>query len=257
MIFLFFFLPLAIYLMILGRINRGPRARIISGVWDFIGVLFAVSGILLFAGPAVLSGMSERWRLYWLYGRNIGGPHTEGMMQIWFLFSVFYFCLVVGGAAYLLSRQRNVTSIYNVETPLIETIIGQLCDQLQFKPIRSGSLYLFGIGDPNLPPRETLPEANQSPDTPHTTPNSAPTLLTGDSVMLEVDAWSMMRHVTLRWDPGQSLIRKEIESHLAKRLAEIPMEESDLGSWLTLIGLSLLCFIFWGALALMIYNNFR
>jgi hypothetical protein len=43
-------LPLAVYLLVLAWINRGRRALMVSGPWDFAGILFAASGFLLFGG---------------------------------------------------------------------------------------------------------------------------------------------------------------------------------------------------------------
>ena len=45
------FVILAIYLLILGAINRRQHPLMVYGPWDFAGVLFAASGFLLFGGP--------------------------------------------------------------------------------------------------------------------------------------------------------------------------------------------------------------
>ncbi len=266
MIFLVFFLPLALYLLILGGINRGRQTRMVSGVWDFIGVLFAASGFILFGGPMVLSGTSERWRQYWLFGKNSVGPHTEGIMQVWLFFSVLYFGLVVGGAGYFLYRQRRLTSIYNVEPALIEHCLQQICLQLGIRPVRSGNLFLFGLagedpdGGVSLAPRSSAIEGIQPPHLLHATEIARPVVtheqhFLGQTAVLEVETWKRMRHVTLRWDPTESLFRQEIEAQLRLRLAEIPPEESEVGSWLILAGIALLCVVFWGALALLVYNH--
>jgi hypothetical protein len=267
LIFLVFFLPLAIYLLILGGINRSRKTRMVSGVWDFIGILFAASGFILFGGPAVLSGMSERWRQYWLFGKNSAGTPLEGIMQVWMFFSILYFGLVVGGAGYFLYRQRRVTSIYNVEPALVEHCLQQISLQLGIRPVRSGNLFLFGIagedpvGSESLaPPPSSAIEGIQPPHQLHATEIARPMLtdeqhFLGQTAVLEVDTWIKMRHVTLRWDPAESLFRHEIEAQLRLRLAEIPPEDSEVGSWLMLAGLAFLCLVFWGALVLVIYNR--
>src|ERR1700758_3195552 len=49
-----FFFPIALYCLILGMINRRPHPVMVSGSWDFFGLLLAASGLLLFGGPTVL-----------------------------------------------------------------------------------------------------------------------------------------------------------------------------------------------------------
>src|SRR5277367_1951255 len=68
LIFMVFFLPLSLYFFYLAALNRAPRAVIVSGVWDTVGVLGALSGFLLIGGPAILSGLYEQWRISWLLG---------------------------------------------------------------------------------------------------------------------------------------------------------------------------------------------
>ena len=51
-----FLFPIALYCTVLGMINRRAQPLMVSGAWDFVGVLLATSGFLLFVGPAMLSG---------------------------------------------------------------------------------------------------------------------------------------------------------------------------------------------------------
>src|SRR5262245_57274805 len=105
------------YLLILGGINRRQHPLMVSGVWAFIGILFAASGFLLFGGPAILSilTMSERWRGFWLLGKSPASSGDAQFMQAWVFLAILYFALVIVGSGMLLWRQRQLTSIYNVE----------------------------------------------------------------------------------------------------------------------------------------------
>src|SRR4051794_4945035 len=67
-IFVLCFVPVGIYMLLLAHVNSRARPLMVSGVLDFIGVLFAASGFLLFGGPAILTGLNERWRTFWLLG---------------------------------------------------------------------------------------------------------------------------------------------------------------------------------------------
>ena len=217
MILLVFFFPLAIYLLVLGLINRRSFPLLVSGVWDGIGLLFGASGFLLFAGPAILSGLSERWRLYWLLGKGgvpLNQPDMAGPM--WIFLSLLYFLLIVGGSAFYLRRQRRLTAIYNAEAAQVEHALVHCCAELGLTPVRSGDLYLFGFS----------PEGKA----------------TEESAILEMESFPLMRHVTLRWDPTDSPLRPVLERQLAQQLAQSPSDYSLLGGWLLTFGFILFAF---------------
>jgi len=81
--------PLALYLLALGWVNRRPRPMMAAGTWDFAGVLFALSGFLLFGGPALLGGLDEQSRWYWLLGQP-GTSSADGRAE-WLLLRLLYF----------------------------------------------------------------------------------------------------------------------------------------------------------------------
>ena len=76
-----FLFPLTIYLFVLGLINRRRGPLLVSGPWDFAGVLFAASGFLLVVGPSILAGMGDRWRVVRLAGQIRAGHAPAGMCQ--------------------------------------------------------------------------------------------------------------------------------------------------------------------------------
>jgi hypothetical protein len=272
LILLAFFFPLAIYLLVLGAVNRRGRPLLVSGVWDGVGLVFGASGFLLFAGPAIFSSLRERWRTYWLFGQggvSVAGP--DGAWQFWIFLSILYFALVVGGTAFYFWRQRNLTSIYNVEAAQIEQAVMRTCEGLGLTPVRSGGLFVFGLsiglsaerygsnGEPISSP-QPLPTAIQGGSQEHleTLPQAAFGALAPErtmpeqSAVLELDSFPLMRHVTLRWDPADSPLRQVVEAELSERLAEMPAQENMLGGWLLTLGCLLLAFEVLGALAVIL-----
>jgi hypothetical protein len=256
LILLAFLLPLAVYLLALGLVNRRPHPLLVNGVWDFIGLLFAVSGFLFFGGPAALSGLEERWRMYWLLGPSPGAPPDPGgSWPAWGIAAAVYFVLVVAGAGWLLARRRHLTAVYNVTPEIVEQALDEACTDLGLDPVRSGNLFLFGMAAgksqshrivakdfqaPNdLPPavssKEVAPATLNGPD-----PGSG---LADQAAILELDAFAAMNHVTLRWDPSDLPLRHEVEYALARRLRELPGPDSDLGSWLVLVASTFLGFV--------------
>jgi hypothetical protein len=262
LILLAFLLPLAVYLVVLGVINRRPYPLVVSGVWDFIGLLFAASGFLLFSGPAILSSLHERWRLYWLLGQA-PSPGGDGAWPLWMLLSVPYFLFILLGSAWVLRRRRHLTAIYNVEPAAVEHTLGEVCARLGLSPVRSGSLFLFGIAVGRAAqPRAEYPDGIQAPHyLPATlqaaTPSGAPGDLAGQAAILEVDCFPSMNHVTLRWDPADPPLRHEIEAALRRRLGETLQPRSELGGWLLLVGSTLLFGTFLGTALLIAARLFR
>jgi hypothetical protein len=268
LIFLAFLLPLAIYLLGLGFVNRRPQAVMVSGTWDFLGLVFAASGFLLFGGPGLLSSLNERWRVFWLFGRReAADPSGEDLWQFWIFLSVLYFIVVVAGVSYLLWRQRALTSIYNVEPGTVERALAQVCARLGLSPTRSGNLFLFGMaptGPPSLkgasgatPAGNHLSSAGRVVAAALAGSPAAQGNLLNEMGILEVDTFAAMRHVTLRWDPPDSALRQSVETELGRALADVAAPETDLGAWFTLVGIVLIAGAFLGAIVLFIVRLLR
>jgi hypothetical protein len=252
LILLAFFFPLAVYLLVLGFLNRRRYPLLVSGIWDGIGLVFAASGFLFFAGPSVFSSLRERWRLYWLLGKAdvpIAGP--DGLWQFWIFLSILYYVLIVAGVAFYFWRQRQLTAIYNADATQVEHALTQICAHLGLNPIRSGSLFLFGLSlglpagrrgdsvEKIQPPPYLESEQRESLDV-SAVKGLPETTLLKQTAILELDDFPLMRHVTLRWNPADSPLRPLVESALADRLAQSPSAESPLSGWLLTIGCLLL-----------------
>lgn len=230
-------LPLAIYLLVLARINRRPRALMVSGPWDFAGILFAASGFLLFGGPALLTSLSlnEGWRSFWLRGqRPLNLTREDFLFTVRIVLFALYFVAVVGGSALLLWRRRRLTSIYNVDPAVIETSLGETVERWRLRFVQTGNLVTF---EPSAAAGEDGPPAAGLVERP---------------ITLEVDVNSALCHVTLVWHPADSRLRREVETHLRRTLAQTPAPASPASDWLLiaayflfflmLVGISVLLF---------------
>jgi hypothetical protein len=247
-IFIVFLFPLGIYLLVLGHINRQPRPVFVSGTWDFVGILFAASGFLLFGGPAILSGVNESWRQFWLLGDTVSARDDFARQWLfWLTLSALYFTLVVAGSALILWRQRQVASIYNAESALVEGVIEEVCEEFGLAPIRSGNVFVFGLGLDR-----PAPVASEAIQAPHalpllaqkadaaTRPDRPGEELVGQCAVLEVESFELMRHVSLRWDPADSPLRTVIEAELKRRLSVLGAPYHETGTVLTLVGYTVL-----------------
>lgn len=270
MILLAFFFPLAVYLLVLGFLNRLRHPTLVSGIWDGVALLFGVSGFLLFSGPAVLSALSEKWRMFWLFGKGeapLAG--ADGVWQFWVFLSVLYFVLILAGAAYFFWRQRRLTAVYCAEVEQVENALAAICERLDLHPVRSGGLFLFGLSLGGTPERRSSNiERIQAPHYLPTAVRAAgsiareiPAASAGattdrivleQSAILEVDGFPLMHHVTLRWDPVDSPLRQVLETELRQRLLETSTDDNNLGSWLITLGSILLAFELIGAFFLIV-----
>lgn len=259
MIFVAFLLPVAVYLLLLAAINRRPRPVVVSGTWDFIGLLFASSGFLLVGGPAILSSLSETWRTFWLLGE--GHPLRDTLLSnsaLWLLLPAAYFVVVLAGCFKLWGRYRQMTSIYNVEPAAVEGLLAEICDQLGLGPIRSGNLLVFGLPAEVPSPRGAARrEAIQAPHSPNLGQPAAPAppepageLVAGQSALLELEPFAALKHVTLRWGPHDSPVRHAVEAELEHRLAHVEAPDHDTAAWMSMAAWAILCLCLGGLLML-------
>ena len=196
----------------------------LAGTWDFAGVLFAVSGFVLAGGPALLGGLDERSRLFWLLGETGAAGDGPDNGTFWIAVRLLYFAVVAGGAAVLLWRARRLTSVYNVESATVVSALEQAFQRLGHTPIRSGDSYILVVG---------------------------PTV--------QVDAFPLMRHVTLRWEPAVSAARRAIERELRRALAESApsLQESVVGWMLLMLGVTLILFALFGAALAVLHDLYQ
>lgn len=248
MLFVLLFLPLALYLLFLGWVNRQPRAIVVSGPLDCLGLVFAAAGFLLAGGPAVLSSVNDSWRQFWMFG-EVGRleESLDAARGVWLAAAGGYFLAVVAGCGWLLWRSRAVTCIYNVEPATVEAVLTDVSGQLGLEPIRSGNLFVLGL--PLAAPRQH-PAGVQAPhslirDGGGKEPVVAQELsfaesLGGQNAAVEVEAFAPLKHVTLRWDPADSLVRTAVERELTRRLYRIGSPLHETGPWLDTLGSGLL-----------------
>jgi hypothetical protein len=273
LIFLAFVVPLAIYCFILALLNRSRHPIMVSGVWDFVGVLFAASGFVLLGGPAILTGLHERWRLSWLLGqtRLLQGPDEN--WPLWVSLWVFYFVLIVSGSALVLWSRRNSTSIYNIEPVIFEEVLAEVLDRRGAEWTREGPhrihILIRSAWNPGEGNGGWLASNQASQDAPVGTgtfraehlPEESQRLMPARSKFgltshawaeLDVNPFPLMRHVTLHWRADSGSVRIEVEAELARALAEVRTPRHPVGAWFLSLALALLFSSLFGLFALLV-----
>jgi hypothetical protein len=243
-----FLLPVALYLLLLGSFHRRSTPLPLSGTWDFIGLLFAASGFLLFTGPALISSLSQRWRMFWLFG----SPASDPAEWTWYFLATCYFTVVVGGCAYRFWRVQGQTAVYNIDPDQLHAAVDTTCEHLGVSVLRTGDFYVFE--EPEVieaaPTAKTAIATGSGTVQVSTTPVPAARTVSDAGVTLEVDTFAALRHATLTWEPSATPIRGEFEAELRRVLADSPTTPSDLGGTLFLLGTMLLALTLVGAIAL-------
>jgi hypothetical protein len=287
--------PLAVYFFVLAQLNRRRHPVLVSGIWDFAGVLFALSGFLLLGGPFIMASLNQDWRDFWL--RSPFRSSEEIGEQWWYLrlgIWAVYFAVVLFGAFFLLRGRAQVTSIYNVDQDILDQALDQALDRLHLDWRRVG--HVLDIGGPDLPDEQTAAktaivapgqvgvedrrskmgrgsseqnrsEAEMVESGDGLEASAASSMLESRSLnelrdrhrqrmRLEVNPFPAMCHVTLQWSRGDRLVRREIERELAKLLDGIASPYNPVARWLMTVAGILMGMVSFGLLLLVLFVVF-
>jgi hypothetical protein len=229
LIFLAFIVPVAIYCLILSMLNRSQHPIMVAGPWDFAGVLFAASGLLLVGGPAVLTGLYEQWRMSWLLGQTRFLAELGDHWYFWLFVWGVYFIAVLAGAAMVLRSRCGQTSIYNVDPVAFDEILNRVLELARLHCLR------------DQPGRLLLRHKEDQLEAP------------GGWLELKVETSPAMHHVTLHWNgEAADAVRPGVEAEMARELAAVESPENSLAGWFLSAGLTLFFVACLGAFALML-----
>jgi hypothetical protein len=228
---LIFLFPLAFYCLVLAYVNRGRRPLLVPGIWDGIGLLFGLSGLLLATAPMLLSRLFDRIQLMYP-----GIDDFTATLTLW----IGYYALIVCAAALLLVARRHKSVIYNVDTDLFgERLAGALTGLGLNYAVRSGRL-VVGVAESVT----TIPAPTQLTDAitagaVSAPPRAAPPIQTNHATPggprhaeLSVDPFPMFCHVTLHWENYAPALRREIENRLARGLDDAVAVDNPAAVWL-------------------------
>ncbi len=237
---LVFLCPLGAYCFVLGRINRRRHPVLVAGVQDCAGLLLALSGFFLGVVPAILTGFHYRpgdvW-LYYHYHPLPGLGHRWGFVG-WAFVWLVYGTVVLGGAGWMLARRRWVSVVYNVEPAMFDKALAHVLDHLGYGWAWKGRRYWIDVRPAAVQAagRAAHVLANASPpgeagrELPAVPPETPPDCRDLD-ILLEVEPWAALRHVTLTWTPGSDPLRREVEAALKQALGNVWTEDHSVGLW--------------------------
>lgn len=222
---LVFLFPLALYCLALAYLNRGPRPVLMPGIWDCIGLLFGLSGFLLWTMPTLLA-LSVVRIVYYLPGGD--GPLTAGLWSR--LIEAGYYTAVALGALLLLVLRRPKTAIYNVDTEHFGERLAIALADLGLDFIVESGRYVIApaeafaavsadaISAMPLPPGTAAKRLSAPPGGPR-------------YAELRIDTFAAFCHVTLHWDRYSPQTRRDIESQLGRTLQHAGAPDNPAAGW--------------------------
>jgi hypothetical protein len=208
-----FLLPIGFYCIILASINRRPRPLLVSGLWDAIGLLFAVSGFFLITMPMLFSEFFARA----LFIEGIESPLSL-WLQHWIMY-LAYFLFLICGSAFLIALRTRKTMIYNVDAEQFPKALELTLVGLGLSAQRDHQrLILF----PSVAPSDAAAFMEAPPATVATDRRHAE---------LNIESFASMCHVTLHWEKCTPSLRDQIETELNKNLESAAPLENPSASW--------------------------
>jgi hypothetical protein len=233
-----FLFPIAVYCTVLGIINRRPQPLVVSGAWDFVGVLLATSGFLLFVGPALLSG-AFRQSLHELpvqrESPGLGSAIAE-LWAAWWVLWLLYYLFVLGGAIFLIWTRRNTLVIYNVEPQILDSALARAAQRLDLKMEHRGNQLSFGHKAANGELTEVDGVEPASPFAVHLPPSTV------QPVTVDVEPFPLLSNISVHWHDAPSASRADLERELRKALTEVFTLDNAVGAWL--LGIASFLFLF-------------
>lgn len=223
MVLFAFLFPLAVYLLLLGLVNRLPRPFLVRGSWDFLGLFFGLSGFLLLGLPAILNGLYQERRLAWVVGGTdalwgLGDDSWFFWIAIWCV----YYPAVLTAAGFLFRRRLSTTAIYNSTRGEWESCLRKALDSR-------------GIGVVAQDERGSLLFRENEPG------------VRAIRFALQVDEFPLLRHITLTWTPAGSPLRDELEAALQAEFAALEVRPNPANAWFLGASVCLFGVTFFGA----------
>jgi hypothetical protein len=255
LLLLIFLVPVAAYCLILAMVNRRLHPVMLSGPWDMAGLLFAVSGGVLFVGPAIIAMLYHRS----LDDVPLAGRATPSFGDVWapwWRIWLVYYVLVIGGSVALLWHRRRTTIIYNVSPGDFDRTLALLLDRLGLDWNRLGNRIFVGAGRDASPPAPELQPFTGDPLV--VAPEGAVTLPprpVGEAVF-DIEPFGTLCHVTLHWRRHTGLIREELEAELSRVLAQAHAPDNPAGTWFLAVSGFLLAVIFLGIFVIVLNTFF-
>jgi hypothetical protein len=210
-----FLCPLGIYCFFLASINQRSRPLMVSGRWDAVGLLFAMSGFVLITLPTLIAE---------LYARLLGVIVSLFVFDPWSTLWIAYYLAVLSGGWLMTVWRASTTEIYQVDPALFARILEGTLAALGLAAVRDNNRLILT--------KATKSDAGENTGITQLPAPSAPPALPAERLgVLQVDVFPAMCHVTLRWGQCSAELRRDIERELEKALVVAAPDENPAAAW--------------------------
>jgi hypothetical protein len=244
--YLAFLFPIALYLIVLGLINQRRNPTMVSGVADALGLLLALSGVLLVSGPVMI-------RLGYIRNVVHQADDIEPFADIWLrwlIVWILYYGVLVGGVAALLWIRRSKTVLYNVDPEQFDLLLQRTLEKLGLTHVRVGRTIFLAPAQPPAAQEPSLATAVTADNVVLSPPRRPSASHAGSSVRTEiqgelrVEVLPALCNVTLHWRSSGPSPRAEIENAIRNNLDECQAVDNPSATWLLGFGSILLGTVF-------------
>ncbi len=251
---LLFLFPLSVYLAVLAGLNRRERPAMVAGVWDYVGLLFGLSGFLLIAAPAILYVIYLR-SMPGMLARGVEQPVYDFFLWSWARFGLAaYYIVLVALVAYSLWVRTRAMVVYNIKPETFDHVFGDLLTGRGFRWSQKGNKWYL---DQSKEAQTPAPSA-RSEFSEHVTaaksisqrPSPQPVALAKQRLwhVATLDVFDLFWNVTIWWHQVPQDMRVELERDLRARLQSVPPSENPAAGWLlaasgVLFGVIIVCVV--------------
>jgi hypothetical protein len=227
--------PVAVYCVVLAYLNRRLQPTPVPGAWDFLALLFAASGLLLFAGPEVINAYFRKSIEDTAFAEGGPSPRSvEHLRTLWWAVWAAYYAAVLTGAAALVWLRADKLVVYNIAPADFERALEQALARLKIGVARTENrLFLGSNGPPVAEPiaEPQLTAVSVAPLTPAAESAAVPARSAAGEAVLDIDPFVSLWNVTLAWRNHSGALRREVEAELARELREVRTYDNPVGSW--------------------------
>jgi hypothetical protein len=188
--------PIALYLYWLAGVNRRANPTVMSGAWDFTGLILGLSGFILFGGGLLLSLLQSNVR-FLMRGNFEAVRAAWGQDRLsWAVLALLYALVVIGGVMLTLKARRRTLVVYNVEPAAFEATLAEVFDTIGVPIERRGNEWVGGVP------------------------------------LLELEPFPAGNTVTVRWLSEDEHLFQEIERQLREAVNGVPSGDNLSARWM-------------------------
>jgi hypothetical protein len=225
--------PICIYCLFLAMLHQRRHPTLISGAWDFVGVLLALSGFLIFGTTVFLLSFQPAGREFLLHGgtpadlRRVGAQGSPLVVLLWFLF----YASLASSFGYMIWHRRAFSVVYNMTPAEMEPVLQRVVESAHMQAMRRGRRWYIGAEQPSEAKQKRLDSAAQRVST--VEPQVIP------QAVLEVHGSPLMRTVSISWRSYREEARQELQAELERELDQFPSSSGATAGWLITVASAL------------------